>query len=142
MAGQTLAQIGLETGEIDEAAGAVLQAEEATIESLARCTLRQEADPAKLESPAKHFKNAAVFVTPGVRAAVPDVIDTEKERDRLQRDLKKLEKELGAVEKKLSNPGFVNKAPEAVVQKEREKLVEAEKALANLQGQLEKIRKL
>jgi valyl-tRNA synthetase len=123
----------------DEAAGAVLQAEEATIESLARCTLRQEADPAKLESPAKHFKNAAVFVTPGVRAAVPDVIDTEKERDRLQRDLKKLEKELGAVEKKLSNPSFLERAPDAVVEKSkkdasqlREKRERLEAALRSL----------
>jgi valyl-tRNA synthetase len=58
-------------------------------------------------------------VNPAVRAAVPGVIDTEKERDRLQRDLKKVEKELGAVEKKLGNPSFVERAPEAVVEKSR-----------------------
>ena len=103
----------------DEAARAVLQAERATVESLARCELRQEADASKLEAPSKHFNDAAVFVTPGVRAAVPDVIDTEKERGRLQRDLKKLEKELGAVEKKLSNPSFLERAPDAVVEKSK-----------------------
>ncbi len=123
----------------DEAALAVLQAERATIESLARCELRHEADPSKLEAPSKHFTNAAVFVTPGVRAAVPDVIDTEKERDRLQRDLKKLEKELGAVEKKLSNPSFLERAPDAVVEKSkkdasqlREKRERLEAALRSL----------
>jgi len=38
----------------------------------------------------------------------------------LQRDLKKLEKELGAVEKKLGNPSFVDRAPEAVVEKSKQ----------------------
>ena len=103
----------------DPAIRAVLDAERSTIESLARCELRFEADAAKLDEPAKHFKNAAVFVTPGVRAAVPDVIDTEKERDRLQRDLKKLDKELVAVEKKLANPSFLERAPDAVVEKSK-----------------------
>ena len=50
---------------------------------------------------------------------MPDVIDTERERDRLQRDLKKVEKELGVLEKKLANPSFVERAPEAVVDKSR-----------------------
>jgi valyl-tRNA synthetase len=85
----------------------VLEAERLTIESLARCEMCFEADPAKLDDPAAHFDDAAVFVNPGVRAAVPGVIDTDKERDRLQRDLKKIEKELVAVEKKLSNPSFL-----------------------------------
>jgi len=99
---------------------AVLEAERATIEALARCQMRFEADGSKLDEPAKHFKNAAVFVIPGVRTAVPGVIDTEKERARLERDLKKLEKELGAVEKKLANPSFLDRAPEAVVQKSKQ----------------------
>jgi valyl-tRNA synthetase len=98
---------------------AVLEAERSTIETLARCEMRFEADASKLDDPSAHFDNAAVFVNPGVRAAVPDVIDTEKERDRLERDLKKLDKELGAVEKKLANPSFVERAPEAVVEKSR-----------------------
>ncbi|HSN82973.1 MAG TPA: valine--tRNA ligase [Polyangiales bacterium] len=97
----------------------VLEAERLTIESLARCEMCFEADPAKLDDPAAHFDDAAVFVNPGVRAAVPGVIDTDKERDRLQRDLKKIEKELVAVEKKLSNPSFLERAPREVVEKSR-----------------------
>ncbi len=103
----------------DETKRAVLEAERSTIETLARCEMRFEADASKLDDPGAHFENAAVFVNPGVRAAVPGVIDTEKERDRLQRDLKKLEKELGAVEKKLANPSFIERAPEAVVEKSK-----------------------
>ncbi len=103
----------------EDAKRSVLEAERATIETLARCEMVFEADPAKLDDPAAHFKNAAVFVNPGVRAAVPEVIDTDKERDRLQRDLKKIERELGAVEKKLGNPSFLERAPEAVVEKSK-----------------------
>ena len=97
----------------------VLEAERPSIESLARCEMCFEADPTKLDDPAAHFDNAAVFVNPGVRAAVPRVIDSEKERDRLQRDLNKIEKELGAVEKKLANPSFLERAPQDVVEKSR-----------------------
>jgi valyl-tRNA synthetase len=103
----------------DEDKRAVLENERPTIENLARCEMCFEADAGKLDDPGAHFDNAAVFVNPAVRAAVPGVIDTEKERDRLQRDLKKVEKELGAVEKKLGNPSFVERAPEAVVEKSR-----------------------
>ncbi len=103
----------------DEAKRAVLEAERPTIETLARCEMVFEADASKLDDPAAHFENAAVFVNPGVRAAVPDIIDADKERDRLQRDLKKVEKELGAVEKKLGNPSFLERAPEAVVEKSK-----------------------
>jgi valyl-tRNA synthetase len=103
----------------DEDKRRVLETERLTIESLARCEMCFETDPAKIDEPGAHFENAAVFVNPGVRAAVPGVIDNEKERDRLQRDLKKVEKELGVVEKKLGNPSFVERAPEAVVEKSR-----------------------
>jgi valyl-tRNA synthetase len=58
-------------------------------------------------------------VIPGIRAVVPGVINTEKERDRLQRDIKKVEKEFGVLEKKLANPSFVERAPAAVVEKAR-----------------------
>jgi valyl-tRNA synthetase len=103
----------------DESKRSVLEAERATVEALARCKMRFEADAAKLDDASAHFENAAVFVNPGVRAAVPGVIDTEKERDRLRRDLKKVEKELVFIEQKLSNPSFVERAPEAVVEKSK-----------------------
>ena len=101
----------------DDTKRAVLQKERRTIEALAGCVMYFELDPSRLDDAGKHFENAAVFVNPGIRAAVPDVIDTEKERERLQRDLKKIDKELGAVEKKLGNPSFVERAPAEVVAK-------------------------
>jgi valyl-tRNA synthetase len=98
---------------------AVIEAERSTIETLARCELCFEADVSKLDDSGAHFANAAVFVIPGIRAVVPGVIDTEKERNRLQRDINKVEKEFGVLEKKLANPSFVERAPEAVVEKAR-----------------------
>jgi valyl-tRNA synthetase len=120
----------------DEDKHCVLDAERRTIEALGRCELCFEADPAKLDDPHEHFKNAAVFVNPGIRAAVPDVIDTEKERDRLRRNLKKVEKELGVLEKKLANPSFVERAPEAVVDKSRRDSMELREKRERLEAAL------
>ena len=48
-------------------------------------------------------------------------IDVEKERLRLERELQKLESEIKKLESKLSNPDFVAKAPEEVVEEQRER---------------------
>ena len=61
---------------------------------------------------------------------------------RLEKEMGKLEGDIKRTEGKLSNANFVDKAPEAVVQKERDKLAEAKAALENLTTQAEKIRAL
>ena len=50
------------------------------------------------------------------------LVDPQKEKERLDRELKKVEKDLAVVTKKLGNPKFVEKAPEDVVRTERERL--------------------
>jgi valyl-tRNA synthetase len=50
-----------------------------------------------------------------------DLIDKQKEIERLTKEKEKLEKEVERVNKKLSNPGFISKAPESVINEEREK---------------------
>ncbi len=52
-----------------------------------------------------------------------ELVDIEKEIERLQKEKKRLEGELKRVKGKLSNEGFVNKAPEKIVQQERDKQV-------------------
>ena len=50
-----------------------------------------------------------------------DVIDVGKERGRLEKELKRLAGEIAGVEKKLANENFLAKAPEAVVEENRER---------------------
>ena len=70
------------------------------------------------------------------------LIDKEAEIQRLTKEIDKEQQKYNQVEKKLENPNFVDKAPAAVVEKERSKLSEIKIALEKLQEQLEKISKL
>jgi valyl-tRNA synthetase len=70
------------------------------------------------------------------------LIDLDAELARLSKETEKLEKEIAKLSGKLSNEKFVANAPEAVVNKEKEKLEKAESSLSQLKEQLEKIQKL
>jgi valyl-tRNA synthetase len=87
---------------------------------------------------------SAITLVGDMRVLIPmaGLIDKEAEIKRLEKEIGRFDSEIQRLEKKLSNSGFIDKAPEAVVQKERDKLVDAEKALANLQAQITKIRAL
>jgi valyl-tRNA synthetase len=76
-------------------------------------------------------KGSAQFVIGEAVAALPlgDVIDFAKERARLEKELNKAAAEIARFEAKLANPQFVSRAPEEVLQEQRDKLAEA-KALA------------
>jgi valyl-tRNA synthetase len=68
-------------------------------------------------------KDWAGSVLEGAEIFLPlkELIDFEKERLRLEKEKEHLEEELDRVRKKLSNPGFADKAPAKVVLDEREK---------------------
>lgn len=68
-----------------------------------------------------------------------DIVDTEKEIARLEGEQKKLLMEIDRIEKKLSNEGFVAKAPAAVVDGEKAKLI---KYRENLEGVVAALSKL
>jgi len=70
------------------------------------------------------------------------LIDKVAEEKRLQKEINKKTKESEQMESKLANPNFVERAPEAVVQKEREKLAENVSAVNNLREQLERIQRM
>ncbi|WP_077341368.1 valine--tRNA ligase [Pseudocolwellia agarivorans] len=70
------------------------------------------------------------------------LIDKDAEIARLTRSIEKLNKEADKTRSKLSNEKFVGKAPEAVINKEKAKLAEAESALEKLQEQVTQIEAL
>ena len=63
-------------------------------------------------------------------------MDLEKERARVEKELKKQSAELEKLNTKLNNPGFVNKAPAQVVEAEKERAVQLTELVAKLEGQL------
>ncbi|MCE5222310.1 MAG: valine--tRNA ligase [Clostridium sp.] len=69
--------------------------------------------------------NAVSLVVKGGELFMPllDLVDREKELDRLNKEVKKLEGEIDRIDKKLGNQGFVAKAPAAVIDAEKEKRV-------------------
>jgi valyl-tRNA synthetase len=69
-----------------------------------------------------------------------DIIDLEKEKARLSAEQKKLEGEIARLSAKLSNEGFVAKAPAAVVEAERVKLDKYRENLAGVITALEKMK--
>ena len=85
--------------------------------------------------------NAIAILQDGVELYMPleDLVDIEEERKRLEGEKARLESEVQRGEKMLSNPGFVNKAPEAKIKEEREKL---EKYREMLNGVEERLRNI
>lgn len=68
-------------------------------------------------------QQAATAIVSGIEIYLPlkGLIDFDKEIERLEKEFKKLNQEVERIDKKLANEGFIKKAPEAVVQQEREK---------------------
>ncbi|MEW5008641.1 MAG: class I tRNA ligase family protein, partial [Cycloclasticus sp.] len=67
------------------------------------------------------------------------LIDKEAELERLNKEVDKLEKELSRISGKLSNASFIDKAPAAVVDKEKQKQSDISSKLNNLNEQKQKI---
>ena len=82
-------------------------------------------------------------VIDGVEIYIPldDLVDYNAEFDRLTKEKKRLEGEVARVKGKLSNQGFVAKAPEKVIAEEKEKQVKYEDMLAKVAAQLETVSK-
>jgi valyl-tRNA synthetase len=79
-------------------------------------------------------KRCALAVTAQAEVYVPleGVIDIDKEKDRLFKQIAKMEKELEGKTKKLSNPGFLEKADPEVVAEQRQIKEELEFKLEKL----------
>ncbi|WP_090479090.1 valine--tRNA ligase [Pseudobutyrivibrio sp. JW11] len=82
--------------------------------------------------------DAVSAVIPDATLFVPleDLVDFEKEKERLTKEKEKLEKELARSRGMLSNEKFMSKAPEAKVAEEREKLAKYEAMMAQVEARL------
>ncbi|AXA23611.1 valine--tRNA ligase [Pseudomonas putida] len=108
-----------------------LQENEALLKKLAKVetfTVLGEQDEAPL---------SATALVGDLQVLVPmaGLIDKDAELARLNKEIQRLQGEVQRVGGKLSNAAFVDKAPPAVIEKERAKLAESEQALANFTEQ-------
>ncbi|WP_214548180.1 valine--tRNA ligase [Staphylococcus pseudintermedius] len=71
---------------------------------------------------------------------IEGLIDMDKELERLEKDLQKWQKELDRVNKKLSNENFVNKAPEHVINEEKEKQVKYQEKYDGVKARIEQLK--
>jgi len=82
--------------------------------------------------------NSVSFVESGVEVYIDleGVVDFTKEKDRISKEVTRLNGYITGLEQKLSNKEFVKNAPSDIVQKEKEKLREGKEKLSKLEGQL------
>jgi valyl-tRNA synthetase len=87
-------------------------------------------------------EQAASAIADGVELYVPldDLIDYRAERERLTKEAARLDDEIRRLNGKLSNEGFLSKAPAAIVVAEREKLAKAEDNRAKVSARAETMR--
>lgn len=89
------------------------------------------------------FNDEAIsIVKDGYELYIPleGLIDFEKELERIEGAKDKAESELARAKKQLSNPGFVNNAPEAKVQEERDKVEKYESLIEELEARIKLIK--
>ncbi|MGX1306561.1 valyl-tRNA synthetase [Amorphus suaedae] len=103
---------------------------EAAIKRLARVEAISEADAPPPQSAQVILGDVAVCLP------LSGVVDLDAERGRLRKELDRLAGEIKKIDAKLSNPSFVERAPEEVVEEQRERREEAESRRAKVQEAL------
>ena len=85
--------------------------------------------------------NVVTIITDDAKVYIPlgDLVDFEAEKKRLEKELATAEDKLEFINKKLNNPGFVNKAPEKVVQQNKDDAAKLEEKIAQIKKSIEEI---
>jgi valyl-tRNA synthetase len=86
--------------------------------------------------------DSAQIVLGDATFAIPlaGVIDIAAERGRLDREMQKIDEEVGKIDRKLGNPQFVEKAPEEVIEEQRQRRADAVERRQRLNEALERLR--
>ena len=93
------------------------------------------ADSVKIQDNSSNIsENSIHIVTDGIEVFIPleGLIDLEEEKKRVEQERKRLQSEIERCEKMLSNPGFMNKAPQAKIDEEKEKLTKYKEMLERI----------
>lgn len=93
-----------------------------------------------MEKGEKIEKAVCIFVS-DIEIYLPlnELVDTEKEKNRLTKEKDNLEQLMKSISSKLANKSFVDNAPKEVVEREKERFAEAEKSLGKIYSQLEQL---
>ena len=122
--------------ELDGAGQAAWARNEAMILKLARVVDLTHADAFP--------KGTITVAVPGGTFGLPlaDIIDIDAEKERLEKSLGKLAKELGGLRGRLNNPKFVASAPDEVVEEARANLAEREEEEAQLKAAMDRLNEI
>ena len=98
------------------------------------CKLAYASEVSVRDAAPENTEGMVSVVTDNARMFMPmaELVDLEKERERIKKELANAEKQLAGQIAKLSNQNFVTRAPEAVVNTEREKQAKLEALIENL----------
>ncbi len=104
--------------------------------------IKKLANLEKMEFEVQSMENALQVLVRSIEMFVPfeGSVDKEEELEKLQKELEYQEGFLQGVLKKLNNERFVNNAPEAVVNKEKQKKADAEEKIRLIKVQMEKLK--
>ncbi|HBN38503.1 MAG TPA: valine--tRNA ligase [Ruminococcaceae bacterium] len=91
----------------------------------------------------ENLGNTVTIITDDAKIYIPmgDLVDFEAEKKRLEKELAQAQDKLDFINKKLSNPGFVNKAPEKVVNQNKADAAKLEEKIANIKNSIETLGK-
>ena len=83
-------------------------------------------------------ENAVSLVVEGAQILMPlgELVDLKKERERLEKEKEHILSEIKRVDSRLSNEGFVNKAPQKLIDEEKEKKLKFEEMLRQIEDKL------
>jgi valyl-tRNA synthetase len=125
------AEVPLTLRSDDAALRALLEAERVAIRTLVKTAGEPVVAPREAERP----RGAVMSVAGGadVLVSLRGLVEGKKEADRVEREIKRAEKDIAALEKKLALPSFAEKAPPEVVTESRAQLAALRQKRAGLE---------